>query len=132
MNPKQLLNNSENKIEEPAKPRPSRIKATVTGTLTEKPVYRQDGVIELAFQTEMNEGLPKGLPNLGSSWVLVWCNQRQWNKVKEAIQPDSRLIAEGEACPQVTEDGQAYIVVICTRLTTPELEQARNVQKETL
>jgi hypothetical protein len=110
---------------------------TVIGALTRQPrPYptanngggggSQVALIELELESEMNSGLPKGLPNLGKSRVVVICNQKQWNKVKDIYEanPLTRLIIEGEPTAAIRSDFTPFLKVICVRLTSVEQEQA--------
>jgi hypothetical protein len=108
--------------------KPSRIKGTVIGTLEGKPKLNPQGqrdVVELNFKAEMNNPLPKGLPNLGTTPVVVWCNTRQWAKVADIVKPDTKFNIEGEIAAGVKADMTAFIRIICMNLTTAELEQAK-------
>ena len=112
----------------PAKPKPSRGKVTITGTLAAAPKRDTDkGLVELAFGIEMSAGLPKGLPNLGTSRVTVICTIKQFEKLAETttITPSTRFLVEGEPSPAVNRDLQPFLKVICLRLTTMDAEQAR-------
>ena len=105
-----------------------RAKVTVIGTVAGRPKLNpqnQVGLVELVIQTEMSQSLPKGLPNLGATRVVVWCSEKQYNKIKDSLTPQSRLIVEGEAVAAVGADFVPFIRVVCLRLTTVELDQAR-------
>ncbi len=111
----------------PAAPKPTSGTLKIVGTLSGKPKMRpnnQEGVVELVFKTTMKQGLPKGLPNLGSTRVVVWCTDKQYAKVKASITPQSRFIIEGEVAAAVGADLNPFIRVICMKLSTVELEQA--------
>ena len=112
----------------PAKPKPSRGKVTVTGTLAAAPKRdAEKGLVELVFQIEMTPTLPKGLPNLGTSRVTVICTIRQFEKLAETttITPQTRFLVEGEPSPAVNRELQPFLKVVCLRLTTLDAEQAR-------
>jgi len=110
--------------------KPTRTKVVVNGTLTASPktIKQSSGqeILELVFESEMSETLPKGLPNLGSTRVVVWATPKQWAKVKDEVTLGStRLLVEGEASAGVVfKDKTAFLKIICTRLTTLEMEQA--------
>ena len=115
----------------PAKPKPSRGKVTITGTLAAAPKRDSEkGLVELAFGIEMSAGLPKGLPNLGTSRVTVICTVKQFEKLAETtpITPQTRFLVEGEPSPAINRELQPFLKVICLRLTTLEAEQARSRQ----
>jgi len=84
----------------------------------------QVGIIELVLKSEMNQGLPKGLPNLGSTRVVVWCTEKQFNKIKKTVTPESRFIAEGEMAAAVGADLTPFVRLICMKLSTVEYDQA--------
>jgi hypothetical protein len=106
----------------------------VVGPLAAKPKHQpngQLGLVELVIKAEMNPALPKGLPNLGATRIVVWCTEKQFNKIKNTITPESRFVIEGEPAVGVGADLKAFLRVICLRITTIELEQAlRNVQAQ--
>ena len=105
-----------------------RAKVTVIGTIKGQPKLNpqnQAGLVELVIQTEMSQSLPKGLPNLGATKVVVWCSEKQYNKIKDDLTSQSRLIVEGEVGAAVGADFVPFIRVVCLRLTTVELDQAR-------
>ena len=110
--------------------KPTRTKVVVNGTLTASPktIKQSSGqeILELVFESEMSETLPKGLPNLGSTRVVVWATPKQWAKIKDVVTLGvTRLLVEGEASAGVVfKDKTAFLKIICTRLTTLELEQA--------
>lgn len=112
-------------------PRPTRLKATVIGSLLARPKVNpngKEGLVELRFKAEMNSSsLPKGLPDLGGSRVVVWCTKKQFEKVLQQIEltPQTRFIVEGEPVPAVSADLTPFLRIVCTRLTTIELEQKR-------
>ena len=110
--------------------KPTRTKVVVNGTLTASPkIIKQSSgqeILELVFESVMSETLPKGLPNLGSTRVVVWATPKQWAKIKDVVTLGvTRLLVEGEASAGVVfKDKTAFLKIICTRLTTLELEQA--------
>ena len=113
------------------KPKPSRGKVTITGTLAAAPKRdAEKGLVELVFGIEMSAGLPKGLPNLGTSRVTVICTIKQFEKLAETttITPQTRFMVEGEPSPVVNRELQPFLKVVCLRLTTLEAEQARHSQ----
>lgn len=115
----------------PAADKPARSKITVTGRLSGPPKLNpqgREGLVELVLETEMSQALPKGLPNLGATRTVVWCTQKQYNKVKDTLTPQSRLLIEGEPAPAVSSDFKPFLRVICLRLTTLELEQAQRAK----
>lgn len=108
-------------------PRPNRLKATVVGTPLGPPAPSpggMPGLLQILFAVEMTAELPKGLPNLGKSRVVVFCTEKQYNRVKEHLTPTSRLIIEGEAAPILDAQGKPIVCLVCLKMTTPELEQA--------
>ncbi len=109
-------------------PKPARAKVNLSGNLVGTPRLNPqglEGLIELTFLSEMMPTLPKGLPNLGSTKIVVWCTQKQFSKIKDTLKPDSRLIVEGELSVGVAKDLSPFARVICTKLSTVELEQAQ-------
>jgi uncharacterized NAD-dependent epimerase/dehydratase family protein len=76
------------------------------------------------IKSEMNPGLPKGLPNLGDTRIVVWCTEKQFGKISETLKLESRVIAEGEIAAAVGADLTAFVRLICLKLTTVENEQA--------
>jgi hypothetical protein len=125
---------NEPKVANPGKPKPARANLKVVGPLVSKPKHQpnnQVGIVELVIKSEMNTALPKGLPNLGSTKIVVWCTEKQFNKIKNTITPESRFVIEGEPYATVGADLKAFLRVICLKLTTIEIEQAlRNVQEQ--
>jgi hypothetical protein len=123
-------NQKENPTSQPTINKPGKVKATLIGNLMSSPKVNpngKEGLVELNFKVEMSQALPKGLPNLGESRVVVWCTQKQFNKLKEAttITPQTRFLIEGEPMPAVGSDLSPFLRLICIRLTTVELEQAK-------
>ncbi|HEX2909940.1 MAG TPA: hypothetical protein VH186_03975 [Chloroflexia bacterium] len=117
----------------PSLSKPARVKVTVIGSLSGTPKLNpqaREGLLELPFKAEMGNSLPKGLPNLGESKVVVWCSAKQFEKITQqtTITRETRFLIEGEPIPAVGTDLSPFLRVICTRLTTLELEQLR--QKE--
>ena len=111
----------------PAKPKPSRGKVTITGTLAGAPKRdAEKALVELVFGIEMSATLPKGLPNLGTSRVTVICTIKQFEKLTEttSITPQTRFLVEGEPSPAVNRELQPFLKVVCLRLTTLNTEQA--------
>lgn len=114
--------------------KPGRIKATVVGNITGSPKFNphnQTGLVELQFTVEMSQSLPKGLPYLGASRVVVWCTKKQYEKVvaaetATATLSQTRFLIEGEPVPAVGADLTPFLRLLCTRLTTVELEQVRH------
>ena len=107
--------------------KPSRATLKVVGPIVGKPKPQpngQVGIIELVLKSEMNQGLPKGLPNLGSTRVVVWCTEKQFNKIKKTVTPESRFIAEGEMAAAVGADLTPFVRLICMKLSTVEYDQA--------
>jgi hypothetical protein len=107
--------------------KPARATLKVVGPLVGKPKPQpngQVGIIELVLKTEMNVGLPKGLPNLGSTRIVVWCTEKQFNKIKNTITAESRFIAEGEIAAAVGADLTPFVRLICLKLSTVEYDQA--------
>src|SRR5215203_2634384 len=62
--------------------------------------------------------LPKGLPVLGPTPVVVWCTPKQWAKVREGLTGTTRLIAEGEAALAQDADGVPVLRLVCLSLRT--------------
>jgi hypothetical protein len=113
--------------------KPTHIKATIVGSILGSPKINpqgMEGLLELQFKAEMNNSLPKGLPNLGHSKVTVWCTKKQFDKVSQQtpITSLTRFIIEGEPVPAVSADFTPFLRIICTRLTTVELEQSRRAE----
>jgi hypothetical protein len=107
--------------------KPARATLKVVGPLVGKPKPQpngQVGVIELVIKSEMNVGLPKGLPHLGSTRIVVWCTDKQFNKIKSTVTPESRFAAEGEIAAAVGADLTPFVRLICLKLTTVEYDQA--------
>jgi len=112
-------------------PKPARAKVNLSGNIVGSPRLNPqglEGLVELTFMSEMMPTLPKGLPNLGSTKIVVWCTQKQFSKIKDTLKPDSRLIVEGELSVGVAKDLSPFARVICTKLSTVELEQAQRVE----
>jgi hypothetical protein len=126
--------NAQPKAANPGKPKPARANLKVVGPLVGKPKHQpngQVGIVELVIKSEMNTALPKGLPNLGSTKIVVWCTEKQFNKIKNTITAESRFVIEGEPYATVGADLKAFLRVVCLKLTTIEIEQAlRNVQEQ--
>ena len=117
----------------PVVDKPSRAKITVIGRLIGAPKLKPqglEGLLELVIETEMSQSLPKGLPNLGKSRVVIWCTQKQFDKIKSTLTPQSRLLIEGEPAPAVNADFKPFIKVICLKLSTLDLEQAQRVKQQ--
>ena len=113
--------------------KPARATLKVVGTLVGKPKPQpngQVGIMELVLKSEMNPGLPKGLPNLGSTRIVVWCTEKQFNKIKNTITAESRIIAEGEMVAAIGTDLLPFVRLICLKLTTVEYEQALRSNQE--
>ncbi|MEI6043125.1 MAG: hypothetical protein WCS37_01920 [Chloroflexota bacterium] len=109
------------------KAKPARANLKVVGPLLNKPKHQpnnQVGIVELVIKAEMNTALPKGLPNLGNTRIVVWCTEKQFNKIKNTLTAESRFVIEGEPSAAVGADLQPFLRVICLKLTTIELEQA--------
>ena len=107
--------------------KPTRAALKVVGSLVSKPKPQpngQVGIMELVLKSEMNPGLPKGLPNLGSTRIVVWCTEKQFNKIKNTITAESRIIAEGEMVAAIGTDLLPFVRLICLKLTTVEYEQS--------
>lgn len=107
-----------------------RLKVTLIGSLSSnlKPDPQgQKDLLELTFKAEVSNSLPKGLPNMGGSKVVVWCTKKQLEKVLQEVSVTSatRFLIEGEPVPAVSADLTPFLRVLCTRLTTVELEQGR-------
>jgi PHAX RNA-binding domain len=123
-----------NELLEGISPKPTRVKATVVGNLSGNPKLNpqgREGLLELPFIAEMGSSLPKGLPNLGSSKIVVWCTKKQFDKISQqvTITPQTRFLIEGEPVPAVGVDFSPFLRIICTRLTTVELEQRRKIEQ---
>jgi hypothetical protein len=136
--PKADNNQPQGAATQSSKPKPARANLKVVGPLVGKPKHQpnnQVGLVELVIKVEMNTALPKGLPNLGTTRVVVWCTEKQFNKIKNTITQESRFVIEGEPAVGVSVgakgDMQPFLRVICLKLTTIELEQAlRSVQDQ--
>ena len=96
---------------------------TVVGSLAGPPQDIAGPVgplVELPFRCEMTPTLPKGLPVLGPTPVVVWCTPKQWAKVREGLTGTTRLIAEGEAALAQDANGASLLRLICLNLRTLE------------
>jgi hypothetical protein len=119
-----------------ALPKPTRVKVTVIGSLSDIPKLNpqaREGLLELSFEAKMGSSLPKGLPNLGESRVVVWCTTKQFEKITQQVivTRETRFLIEGEPVPAVGADFSPFLRIICTRLTTLELEQLRQKERNT-
>lgn len=109
-----------------AAPKPNRIKATVIGSPRGEPQPTdQAGVLQLTFDVEMSTSMPKGLPTLGRSRVVVLCTEKQYRPIAAAGGVTGRMLVEGEVAPTLSAAGKPIQVLVCTRLTTLDLEQAK-------
>lgn len=115
--------------------KPSRGKVVITGRLRagSQPKAAPQGlagVLELLFEIEPGANPPKGLPVLEKTLVKVWATEKQYNKIKDSLTAASRYLVEGEIGAGInSQNFQPFIRVICTRLTTLELEQENKLKK---
>ena len=106
--------------------KPNRIKATVVGTPLGAPKPTdQPGVLQLVFDVEMTPTMPKGLPTLGRGRVIVLCTEKQYRQAQPNGGEPGRMIVEGEAATTLSTAGKPLQIVVCTRITTPEIEAAK-------
>jgi hypothetical protein len=121
--------------------RPTRATMTLSGNLaplSDNPRVinrgRDQQLIELVFDNQMSNKLPKGLPNLGNTQVVAWVTGKQWRTFQKnnqtlGINSDlanhSRIIIEGEIATSVTKNLEPFLRLLCIRLSSPELEKAR-------
>lgn len=129
-------------VANPAKPprdenkgdKPGRAKIVITGRLDGKPKANPQnlaGILELTVNTEMNQALPKGLPNLGSMKAVIWVTEKQFKKASEGATPETRFLIEGEPMPAVGADFKPFLRVVCTRFSNLDAEvAARKAQAE--
>jgi hypothetical protein len=124
-----------------AQARPTRTTMALSGNLTplsDNPRVinrgRDQQLIELVFDNQMSNKLPKGLPNLGNTQVVVWVTGKQWRTfqknsqslgINSDIANHSRIIIEGEVATSVTKNLEPFLRLLCVRLSSPELEKAR-------
>jgi hypothetical protein len=88
------------------------------------------GVLELLFEIEPGANPAKGLPVLEKTLVKVWCTEKQYNKIKPSLNPNSRYLIEGEIGAGInSQTFQPFIRVLTTRITTLELEQEAKQKK---
>jgi hypothetical protein len=115
--------------------KPSRGKVVITGSPrpdSQLKVAPQGlaGVLELLFEIEPGANPAKGLPVLEKTLVRVWFTDKQYHKIKDSLNPASRYLIEGEIGAGInSQDFQPFIRVLCTRLTTIELEQEAKQKK---
>lgn len=114
--------------------KPGRAKIVITGRLDGKPKANPQnlaGVLELTVNTEMNQALPKGLPNLGSMKAVIWVSEKQFKKASEGATAQTRFLIEGEPMPAVGADFKPFLRVVCTRFSNLDAEvAARKAQAE--
>lgn len=114
--------------------KPTRSTIKIIGSVVRKPKYEPNGkagIVELEFNVEMSQSLPKGLPNLGKTRAVVWCSQKQYEKIKNTVTPQTRFLIEGEPSAAIrAADETAFIKVICLKLSTLEIEQAMRANRE--
>jgi hypothetical protein len=137
------------KVESPAEPKaittaappkpanvnkPTRSTIAITGRLARRPKVEPNGktgLVELEFEVEMSQSLPKGLPNLGKTRAVVWCSKKQYDKMKDSIKPQTRLRVEGEpGAGYSIVDEKAFLRVICLKLINLDAEQAARAALE--
>ncbi len=115
--------------------KPSRGKVIITGSPKSgsQPKAAPQGlagVLELLFEIEPGANPSKGLPVLEKTLVKVWATEKQYNKLKDSLTPSSRYLIEGEIGAGInSQNFEPFIRVICTRLTTIELEQEAKQKK---
>lgn len=115
--------------------KPSRGKVVITGSPkpgSELKVAPQGlaEVMELMFEIEPGANPAKGLPVLEKTLVKAWFTAKQYNKIKDSLNPNSRYLIEGEIGAGInSQNFEPFIRVICTRLTTIELDQEAKQKK---
>lgn len=114
--------------------KPTRSTIKIIGSVVRKPKYEPNGmvgIVELEFKVEMSQSLPKGLPNLGTTRAVVWCSQKQYEKIKNTVTPQTRFLVEGEPSAAIrATDETAFLKIICLKLSTLEIEQAMRANRE--
>lgn len=113
--------------------KPGRAKITITGRLEGNPRSNPQGlagVVEIVVNTEMNTALPKGLPSLGATRVVIWVTEKSFRKAQQDATPQTRYLIEGEPMPAVDRDFKPFLRVMCTRFSNLDLEQARRAEEQ--
>lgn len=104
----------------------SQASVRLKGRLVAPPQFQPDGYpdrVELFFRTGnfTEEQAPPTSPGQtrpasNSEPIVVWCNQRQFFKVANRLQPQTCLEIEGQPLAITGQNGKPVLVVVCTQL----------------
>jgi hypothetical protein len=95
-------------------------KIIITGIPEKGPKFNSDRTVDLIFNINMTEAVPKGLKCLGESIYSVRVAFKTWKKIVGNATKNSFYIIKGEPKAAVNKDGTPFISVICFEISIRE------------